>query len=377
MPGKRQHFVPLFMLRRFCELPERRSIWRLDVSSGTPRRANPVNEAVRNRYYRILHEDGTVDDTADELLDYFESEAAKVISRLEQPGFVPSDIDRSRLVLFILTLKQRTPEGRQHTHEADVRMAEMDAEVRLSDPDLARRIADRDARDPAEVEADRLRLLEDLRAGRLVFESTPSREVGLMFTALDRNHDALMAELDWTLLRAPAGKRFILSDNPVCHYDPTPKMPGAGAGFLSSPGSQTLIPLDPGMALMLTPRHADLPAWREVVVSERDLKHLNLIIYAQAHGTVYGQTQADVAGVRADAKSERRLVGQFRRRPPRIWVSEIGPEDHPGEGGIRTFTSTAGGVKLTRQLRVSAEGEREARDRAWPPIDDEGNGHAA
>ena len=65
MPGKRQHYVPKFMLRRFgVDSDDKRTlIWRLDKKTGRPERVNPINEAVIGRYYRITQNDGTIDDT--------------------------------------------------------------------------------------------------------------------------------------------------------------------------------------------------------------------------------------------------------------------------------------------------------------------------
>ena len=272
----------------------------------------------------------------------------------------PRPDDIPWLSLFIVTLKQRTPEGREQLHQADIRMAEMMAEVNLSDPEVGRNVAGWSA---DETERQRITLLDDLRKGKLIFESTPSREVALMFMAVQQGAEFLGTEMRWTQLLAPEGRSFVLSDHPVAHYDATPKMPGAGASFASSPNSQTLIPLDPHMALLLEP--ADELGCYQARLTPDEVDEANLLIYAQARNYVYGPTQAVVAGVRRLAKQNPAARSMFARRPPRLWVTEVDADSEVG--GVRTFTSTYKGVTMTRELYVPPEAEREGRKRAWPP----------
>ena len=79
------------MFRRFSIDPadKKSHIFRRDKSSGRNRRVNPVNEAVVGHYYRLVDEDGAVDNTADELLDHFETKAADVIRQLGDPTHRP------------------------------------------------------------------------------------------------------------------------------------------------------------------------------------------------------------------------------------------------------------------------------------------------
>ena len=73
-----------------------------------------------------------------------------------------------------------------------------------------------------ELEVRRVRMLEDLRSGRVQLRPTPSREVAVMFQTLAEASEELFVKLGCVLLRAPAdGKSpFILSDHPVTHYYP-------------------------------------------------------------------------------------------------------------------------------------------------------------
>ncbi len=330
MPGKRQHYVPKFLLRRFAIDPGNKKslIYKLERGTGKPSRVNPLNEVVQRHYYRLELPDGTIDDSADELLDRFESEAAPRIADLvSADGIVGDHMDYFWLANFIASLKPRTAAGREQLREMDVQIAELSAELRLSDPDEW----------PDTVsEAERLQMLDDLRGGLLRFESTPSREVGLMFVALQKTAAVIFDEMRWRFLHAPEGRSFVLSDDPVNHYDPTPKMKDAGASYFSSPGAKTVIPLDPALVLVLEP--ATVRSVTDEVVTPKDVDDLNLLIYAQAAAAIYGPSQAVVSRVRRNAKTRPQVIASYARRPPRLWITEGSSDDL--RSGPRTFRST-------------------------------------
>jgi hypothetical protein len=352
MAGKRQHFVPRLLQRRFAIDPRDRKslIYRLDLNSGRAEKRNITNTAVRSRYYRIEHEDGSHDDTADELLDRIESEAAPVIARLREKGITLPLADIERLALFIVTQKQRTPEGREQIKQSDEVVGKLWLEKQLSDKEsyLDRMVGPGD--DPRAVDRDRLRLLSELRSGKYMIESSPSRQVALMFMAVENTVRALMTEMGWTLLRAPARGCFVLSDHPVAHFDPTPKFEGAGAGFKSSQNSITTIPLDPSYALLLQPHVRG--AWREVQLSKAEVDEVNLLTYAWATGSILGPTQESVTRVRMLARRKRAKLAQLAKKPPRVWVAEV-PEGSDGTGP-QTFSSAYQGQTIVKDLYVGS-----------------------
>ncbi len=321
MPGKRQHYIPRFMFRRFSIDPadKKSHIFRLDKSSGRNGRVNPVNEAVVGHYYRLVDEDGAVDNTADELLDHFETKAADVIRQLGDPTHRPTPEDVFWLTLFIVTLKQRTPRGRAALRATDERAGALQLEVLLSDRERYHRTMSRAGRPAEEVEAERLKLLADLRDGRIEMESTPSREVALMFMAFQQTGQAIFEQLAWVCVRAPDDPKscFVLSDHPVAHYDPTPKVPEAGRSFMSSPNSSTFIPLDPKFGLLLVQGRPPL-SWADAELTADEVDELNLLTYAWAQDAIYGPTQDSVTRVRTYAKCHREQLGELAYRPPRI-----------------------------------------------------------
>lgn len=350
MPGKRQHYVPKFMLRRFGVDPEdkRTLIWRLDKKTGKPERANPINETVVGRYYRITHDDGSIDDSADEALDAIENDAAKVIRRVALSGYSATAEDVAHLLLFALTLKQRTPQGREAIHEMDAQLGKLQNDVSLQDRKRFYEVMKPHLNESeGELEVRRVRMLEDLRSGRVQVRSTASREVAVMFATLAEAADELFEKLGCVLLRAPADGRspFILSDHPVTHYDPD--RIGEASGFLPGPEGGTLVPLDPAFALVFVSNEPG--AWRDVTLTRKDVDGCNLLTYAWARDAVYGPSQEAVTRVRQNAKRNRRLLAEFAYSPPRLWVAEVTQDDR---SGWHTFTSTSRGDTQTRKAYV-------------------------
>jgi hypothetical protein len=369
VPGKRQHYVPKFLIRRFAIDPSDKKslIFKLEKNSGKPSRVNPLNELVIGHYYRIVLGDGTVMNEADIALDHIETMAAEVVVKLPTPAYTVTTDDALRLTLFVLSLRNRTPRAREALREVDERAAELDLEVRLSDREQYHKFMGK-GRSEADVEAERVGWLEDLRAGRLGIESTPEREVALMLMALPEATETLLATMGWRCMRIPLDSKaaFVLSDHPVAHYDPTPKTPEAGASFASSRNSQTWLALDPTFGLLLSQQHPG--TWDNIEIDDETVDELNLLTYAWAAEAIYGPSQEAVTRVRRTAKRKPALLGEFRYRPPRVWVARGGPEG----GGPHDFTSRFKGQTVTRKLYVSQEGMAKARRAAALGADEPG-----
>lgn len=347
----RHHYVPVFLQRRFALRPAdpKAMLVRLDVSSGRCRTANPLNEAVRRRYYRMEDEEGNVDDGAEAVLSAIESRAAEVITGIvDDPTRPPGPEGMVGLAQFVATLANRTPDARADLAAMDVEIAKLDAELRLSDLDAVRRAVGPDAT-RAEALEQQAQWLEDINSGKLFFESTPTREVGLMLEGMLAVAPWLFEKALWTVLIAPEDHAFVLSDAPVAHYDPTPKVEGAGAGFASSPGSMTIVPVDSRMALLITPSPDGLWSWYHRHVDADLVDDVNLLIYAQADEAIFARSQELATKVRRQAKANPRRVGRYARRRPMLWVTETGPTD-PLDARPRTFVGRNRDRTITRLL---------------------------
>lgn len=339
MPAaKRHHYVPEFLLRRFSEDPSNKKslLWRLPTKSGKPERANPRNEAVIGHFNTFVFEDGRKDASAEEVLSQIDGAAAEAIKQLTETGEL-DDEQRLILAFFIVLAKSRTPLGRSWLRFTDELAAKTMMEARLSRPDgfaaFWNRATGEELSDD-EAEKMRVELLGDLTEGNVVIESGHSREVAMMFMALDKTAPIAAERLTWTLLRAPTGSQFILGDTPLALYDPAPRIPEGGVGFLSSEQVQTTLPLDPGCCLLLTP--GEKP-WDQTVAKPEFVEDINLRSYAWAQQAIYGSSQQAVTEVRALVKKQRQKLALFIPKAGTFWIGE---EDESGDTHWEPFTPT-------------------------------------
>jgi hypothetical protein len=322
--AKRHHYVPEFLLRRFNEDPSNRKslLWRLPTKGpGKPERANPRNEAVIGHYNTFVFEDGRKDGFAEETLSHIDGAAAEAIKQLTE-GAELDDEQWLMMAFFVVLAKSRTPLGRSWLRFNDETLAKTMMETQLSQAEgfagFWNRATGEELSDD-EAEAMRQELLGDLSEGRLVIESPHSREVALMFIALEKTAPIVAERLTWTVLRAPAGSQFILGDTPLALYDPAPRVPDGGVGFLSSEHVETTLPLDPSCCLMLTP--GDKP-WHEAEAKPEVVESINLRSYAWAQQAIYGPSQAAVTGVRALVKRQREQLARYLPKAGALWFGE-------------------------------------------------------
>jgi len=366
MSGKQQHYLPQFHQRRFGIEPRNKKtwVWRLDKKSGKPEQVNPADEAVIDHYYTVTLDDGTTANHADDVLGRFESDAAPVIERIvKSADYKITGSDVQTLLFYIVTLKNRTPQAREALSENDRRANEMLLEAMLSDREHYHRTMAKDGKSAGDTEAMRLKMLADLEAGEIVMESTPDREIALMLISVEGTARKLFDEIGIICLRVPPDSKvgFVTSDHPVAHYDPTPRSTDAGVGFMSSPQSTTLVTLDPRLALLLV---QDNPQqWLSPEVDEDDVDEANLLTYAWARAAIYGPSQFAVTRVRALAKKNRKLMAEFRYRPPRVWIGRGGD---PTKGGPVEFSSRFKDRTVTHTFHVPPDSLGDPKRNLWP-----------
>ena len=358
MPGKRQHYVPDFLLRRFAIGPSAKTkrVYRLDKATGKPEVRSTINEAVIGRYYEYELNDGTPVTEADKALDIIENLAVGVLRRLEAPAYVGTDEDRLIMMLFIASLQRRTPRAREALREFSERSAEVFLEMQVSDKEAFHKGMGGKGKSEAEVEEGRQRLLKLLREDQIRAEATADHEIPLMFIALGEVVNTLFVSLGVACARiASDSKRtFVLSDHPVSHYDGLAPTPEAGISFLSSPAAMTWVPLDPKFGLLLAP---DEPGtWQNIEADDSDIDELNLLTYAWARDAIYGCSQQAVTDTMHYAKTHPKLVGEFHYRPHRFWVSKTG---NP-KGGPTILQSRHRGKATERTIVLRGDVKRTA-----------------
>jgi Protein of unknown function (DUF4238) len=314
-------------------------------------------------YYRMELPDGTLDSRPEDVLVRIESGAASAVARVATGEEVYEEA-RAWLALFIAIQHRRTPVGREWMGFFDGLIQTELTEVRFSHAEKfheqARQV------DPAltadEVKQFRVEMLADIQAGRVRMLSTPSREVGSLFVALDRVAQGLLEDMPWTVVRSPVGYEFVLPGLGVTLYDPTPPYPESGLGFASSPNTETVLAVDPAFALMLSPGS---PVWRLVEADAAQMRELNLRAYAWSDVAVYGRSQRVVADLRVLARREAVRLAKLRPRSGRVWITEV--DGGCRRGGEHEFTGHGPDGRSTRDSLSTRTLSKTPR-RARPPL---------
>jgi hypothetical protein len=216
-----------------------------------------------------------------------------------------------------------------------------------------------------EAEAERERIIEDLNAGRIRLESNAEREVASMFLGLNEAVEQLLSACDFTLIELPRSPELVLPDTGYTRYDPNPDVPGSGSGFLGTGTVETVIPVGPTRALVLT-RGVGRAGRAEK--SSAYAEDLNLRAYAQSQICIYGRSQDAVVRVRQLAKQRPSNLAARRRRARTLWILERQPGD-PEAGPIRGTGYSIDGLR-TQWFDVdprARQGQRPLRpEDMWP-----------
>ena len=331
---KRQHFVPKFLLRRFAATGGRWQghIFRLDKASGRCRSAVPRTEAAKNRYYD-LPEDAVGEFQPESILEKIESGGAAAIQRLER-GETLDPANVIWLAYFSALQTSRTPLDRAERRYLDGVMAAQMEEIRFSAPEKA--VAFLRDEDPTltedQAEAKRRRLVDDLGSGRIRIESTADREIAGMFLGLNDAVTQLASQCDWVLVKLPNdGPPLVLPDTGYTRYDPSPRVPGTGSGFLGTNTVETVIPVSPRAALVIVQGSGQTGTGSGTVAYAEDL---NLRAYAQTQTCIYGTTQQDVVAVQQLAGERSADLAARRRYARTLWIHEH-TEGEPEQGPFR------------------------------------------
>lgn len=350
------------ILRRFAirEGDEAGLIWRASVDGTSIRTVAPKFEAARAHYYALPPELNLPSGFAEDTLMAIESLTGAAIARFDRDRDLTLD-ERHALALFLVLQHRRTPTGRRELKFMDEFMARMYAEMQLSDTNVVKRVLMHDGGTVTEEEvaAWQQARLEELRSGELIIESTPEREVGLMFSNLDTIVPKIVLEFDWRFLLIPEdGPQLVLPDVGLTVYDPEPPFPEAGTGFASSRSSETVLYLDSQFVLMIRPG----PGFGDIRhASSEVVETMNRRAIACSDRCIYGPSREAVDAALSLAEHEPKRIEALRPRPPVFWIGEGHGEPQAGPmqfvGHSRTGTTT-------RELHVSQEGIDEARRNA-------------
>lgn len=305
-------------------------LFRLDLHADLIRPAQVRTEAQRSGLYTIPPEAAEqINMDPREVERFFQSienRAAPALKRLLTPALPFGRQDRIDLAFLLAAQLVRTPRRREWRRNLQRPMMDAWLQMRISDLDRVRNayFGDQDVLEDVVVAKQR-ELFAEVEAGKLWVELNDDvAAVAHAILGLDALMLPLLNETRWVLARTPTNARLVLGDDPAVLFDPTPKLPGAGNGPLSSDQSETVLPVSPTAALILFPGGGVMT---ERTMTLQQVKEINLRSVAWATGALYGQTRQDLLAVRRLAARMPDRIEQVRPRPPRLWTSNTIVDD--------------------------------------------------
>jgi uncharacterized protein DUF4238 len=330
-PAKRQHFLSRFLLRKFSFTRDgREGIFQMKAAGrAAPQRVGLKGAASRNLLHAGLDENGELSNRNEGYIALIETHAAPALRCLLEDPDSLSPGQRATIAFFIAVQTMRTPAAAaQVTALAQTAFQNAASEMfsdREAFAERHREFYGRDAGDE-EIDAFRREVIDSVREEKV-------RLVGARGAAFGeglRHAVELVPQIiafDWTLLRAPDAN-FITCDRGYAIHDPTPPVPWAAQGLLSSENTETTFPLSSDACLLLRP----VPASAGLSIAEADARQVELInlrTYGWAEEYVFGETQAALVAVRTAAR--RRPADVIRPRP---FSQAIGIEPDPDDDSL-------------------------------------------
>lgn len=219
---KKQHYVPQFLLRRFCE-PSRRvpKLWALDKKTQAIRLSSVRDVAHENQFYEYIKGDGTRVELED-LLSNIDSIGADIIAKILGENSIRLTAEEGVwLTYFVACQISRTPMIRNDMENLRQMI------IHKWGPDVCVKGDDRPVGDYGP---------EDAKRSSLMHMQTVPEFAKILQTKV------------WTIEEAPKGHSFIIGDNPVTRHNMIDQWPRGNLG-LKNKGIELYMPLSQRLSI--------------------------------------------------------------------------------------------------------------------------------
>lgn len=252
---KRQHYVPRFLLKRFSGTDEMLSVFAR--GQGHVFRSAPDGVAVQRYYNAAKLESGEVDtQTVEKKLGTIETAGSVVVEQMVS-GKAPTPQQRTDFSLYLTSQDFRSLRKRQEFADMllGIEQRGFPSHTIASVENYIREVANA-SEATIKVDANKFS-----GKGGLKLEEDGSVSVDFEETVRALNaaeHFApLVAQMDWSIIRAPKGEEFIISDSPVQLYEDTRNLPKhTGPGYWRQ-DTCIALPLDRRACFVATRPSAD------------------------------------------------------------------------------------------------------------------------
>jgi hypothetical protein len=316
--SRRHHFIPQFILRRFAD-PATRLLHQLDVETGTITSPGPKGAGWEPELYRVTDDQGRQNDYLEGFFSLVETHAADSIRALHDDPLALSEGDRANISLFLALQEGRTPGGSNRILHAANALGRLQLELLLKSPQAFGKSYR--GKSAADVEQLRKDALAKLRDGRLEVSTTKELTLRTMLdTWLERA--APIHAMSWLVFRAQGGE-FVIGDRVVTMFDPTPRFPWSGNGWLSSECAFATVPLSPDLCLRLDQPGGTWIAERNCATQ---IERINMRSYGWADRYVYARSRQVLENLYSLARADPERV-ERGRTSPHVILEEADPGD--------------------------------------------------
>ncbi len=249
-----------------------------------PKRASkPKREAHRPNYY-THDEQGTRDETAEDVLKKIESMAGPIITKLANPKYELTPENANHLIIFVAFMFVRVPSWREYLDKAFAAKMKDDQLKRAKDKaQFHQSCAEMELSTGRPLGMDPEKLRQYILKGAYEIEQTSEAfNLGSMFDTGLIVMDQLR-DYGYEVLYAPQGKFFLTSDSPVYTIQPDGKgQANVGVGF-GWPNVEVFFPLNKRACLRM--KRGLEP--KRVFVDEHIFDQINNLIMATASQYLY------------------------------------------------------------------------------------------
>jgi hypothetical protein len=282
---KRHHQISQFILRRFAAPPEFERIWTHDKDQGSARETAVDATAFETHLYSVVGEGGERNTEVEKAIGRIESDGAPAYEKLIA-GVELTPQERMYLASLIAITYVRTNAFRRLYAESLGRGMQATQYIIASSDKMWEATMRNYERDRGPLAGGEKEMLREAMLDPSGFMLAISKEATLRAIAFHDKMTPIINAMRWTMMVAPPGRQFIISDNPVAKE--TPKKywhPIYGDGGLVHDKVEVTFPLTPELLLIA---HWDENFSREYKATPEMVKALNRTRAFYAGRFLYG-----------------------------------------------------------------------------------------
>lgn len=247
------HYVPQFLLEYFSIEGH---FYVYDRKDKEIRRQFPRSTAGEKNYYLITTKKGVVSDAVEKMFSEIEKHAAKIVTKISKGEYRIDAQEKADLGMFLAALYLRTPYSIEKSHEMSKQMTqEYMKRAAMFEPHFEKGMKVIQKKQGYKLTEKQKNDIKDTFVRKRYRVEFPKEYLIKHMLLLMEEFYYVIAQMEWTILVAPKGKKFITSDNPIYTMNIKPEgFYGSGIGLLA-PNCETVALLTPSIAIFLSQTH--------------------------------------------------------------------------------------------------------------------------